>query len=178
MKNKTYDQKVKALEAQGITTSDAQGIVDAEILKGERAMKNNKPKHTPLDRLKHHVTGAIERGEAVAIEAVVAPKHTPGPWHYDDEFQEVRTNGTLKDSGKDICSFNFADFDTSEDTANAVLCAAAPEMLEALELLVESFPELQTDEALSGADVVEHLANNWEVFTKAIAKAKGVSRGK
>lgn len=28
-------------------------------------------KDTPLDRLKHHVSGAIERGEAKAIEAVV-----------------------------------------------------------------------------------------------------------
>jgi len=32
----------------------------------------------PLERLKHHVTGAIERGEKTAIEAVVL-KHTPKP---------------------------------------------------------------------------------------------------
>lgn len=29
-------------------------------------------KHTPLDRLRHHVTGAIERGEKTAITAAPA----------------------------------------------------------------------------------------------------------
>lgn len=32
---------------------------------------------TPLDRLKYHVTGAIERGEKTAITAMI---HTPPPW--------------------------------------------------------------------------------------------------
>ena len=37
-----------------------------------------------LDRLKHHVTGAIERGEKKAITAMV--KHTPGPWKELKEY--------------------------------------------------------------------------------------------
>lgn len=43
----------------------------------------NEAKHThPLDALRHHVTGAIERGEAEAITEVTTQQqqHTPGPW--------------------------------------------------------------------------------------------------
>ena len=31
---KTYDQRCKELEAEGLTRSDAQGVVDVEIMKG------------------------------------------------------------------------------------------------------------------------------------------------
>lgn len=44
---------------------------------------NTKP-NRPLDRLRHHVTGAIERGEAQAIVEQKPPgqsvQFTPGPW--------------------------------------------------------------------------------------------------
>lgn len=38
----------------------------------------------PLDRLKHHVTGAIERGEAVAVTAV----DSPGGYNFDVQLHE------------------------------------------------------------------------------------------
>ena len=31
---KTYTDRVQELEAEGLTTSDAQGVADAEIIKG------------------------------------------------------------------------------------------------------------------------------------------------
>lgn len=34
-------------------------------------------KNTPLQRLRHHVTGAIERGEAKAIAGIPAPVSEP-----------------------------------------------------------------------------------------------------
>lgn len=45
-------------------------------------MKTKHTKPHPLELLKHHVTGAIERGEKQAIESVTA-KHTKG----EDEDQ-------------------------------------------------------------------------------------------
>lgn len=46
------------------------------------------PWHTkPLDKLKHHVTGAIERGEKTAIESI--PDLRPYIWHENNtEFTE------------------------------------------------------------------------------------------
>ena len=36
---------------------------------------------TPLERLRHHVSGAIARGEAAPVVQITAPAtHTPGPW--------------------------------------------------------------------------------------------------
>lgn len=103
-------------------------------------------------------------------------KHTKGPWH-TVETVVAQLNPEEK-----------AYFIASEKNevhgllyglkeSDAQLIAAAPDLLEALEFLVKSFPELQTDEELSGADVIEHLANHWDIFIKAIAKAKGESNG-
>lgn len=52
--------------------------------------------------------------------------------------------------------------------------AAAPDLLAALETLVEAMPEIDSDEELSGADAVEWLSINWHMFKAAIAKAKGL----
>lgn len=96
--------------------------------------KTEKPMfETPQEALEYHVTGAIERGEKQAIEAVVAPKHTPGPWsaRYGkraDGFDfaciiEHSTNKVIID-------------DVTSGDRDAALIAAAPEMLEALEFFV------------------------------------------
>jgi hypothetical protein len=118
-----------------------------------------KPKHTPLERLKHHVTGAIERGESTAIEAVVS-KPTPGPWSIEDAFDIIAADGY------NLVSVADASIDEggrpSEDKANARLIAAAPEMLEALEFV-------ETMLILKDAKAPDTL----KVVRAAIAKAKG-----
>lgn len=90
----------------------------------------------PLNRLKHHVTGAIERGEKSAIEVVV--KHTPGPWKVvirDIDNQKIKKATCINDSHwvDTTSGISIADIGLSEP--NARLIAAAPEMLEALKLI-------------------------------------------
>ena len=96
----------------------------------------------PIDRLKHHVTGAIERGEKQAIEAVVKPKHTPGPWFVQAE--EAQTNGieslgVVSDNGEIIAEIYIADIhgEPNLGRANARLIAASPELLEHVNVLIE-----------------------------------------
>ena len=76
----------------------------------------SKLKHTPLDRLKHHVTGAIERGEAKAVEG-----HAP--------------NVAIGYVDRDGC------FTVQEQIyvrfANARLIAAAPDLLHALKGIMD-----------------------------------------
>jgi len=125
----------------------------------------------PLDRLKHHVTGAIERGEKTAIEAVMAPKHTPGPWKLNSYKEKLR--GSVVLTRYKILAFNMG-----PDKSPQVICelaykwaepdarliAAAPEMLEALQALyVEGFMNMPFEE--------QH--KRWMLAQAAIAKATG-----
>jgi len=89
---------------------------------------------SPLERLRYHVTGAIERGEGVAIvekPAAAAWNHTPGPWNWT-EYNDTRAihsaDGT-KIALPEVWIGNAAE----ESEANARLIAAAPDMLETLE---------------------------------------------
>ncbi len=59
-------------------------------------------------------------------------KHTPGPWWRDDDGFVASGNG---DTYKTIADPNCSDLDIDEREANCRLIAAAPEMLEALELI-------------------------------------------
>lgn len=114
-----------------------------------------KTKSTPLDRLKHHVTGAIERGEKTAIVAVT---HTPGPWTIEQQgaidLYKVKTSKT------GICL---------TDEANAQLIAAAPEMLEALEYVVSEVTKLPGTGLKDGNIGHRHMNK----ILEAIRKAKG-----
>lgn len=98
--------------------------------------------------------------------------YTPGPWTYEGDYTHrqfnIRMLGHLigtKDEAKHICTVNnlpphvLANRDPSTAEANARLIAAAPELLEALEWLLDS-DEVECPEALS-------------VIRDAIAKAKG-----
>ena len=93
-------------------------------------MKNFK---TPLEALKYHVSGAIERGEGEAVTAVINKyKHTPGPWVASKRNQRTIVQQVLNDS------YAVAEVHAvygNEAEANARLIAAAPEMLEALEAI-------------------------------------------
>jgi hypothetical protein len=100
----------------------------------------SKPK-TPKETLRHHVTGAIERGEKTAITAIDAPKHTPGPWSFDDEFV---FSGSLPGSRRLVAKFSLwsvPKYPSDVDKANAALIAAAPDLLEALKQIVASAHE-------------------------------------
>ena len=81
-------------------------------------------------------------------------KHTPGPWHVEEAIGDAETGETLwctieNENDNSIAGFCSVD--------HADLIAAAPKMLEALELIATYPEEVDT------VDVAE----------KAIAKAKG-----
>lgn len=96
-------------------------------------------KNKPIERLKYHVSGAIERGEKTAIEAVL-PKHTPGPWRLQEpsktKQKELALFRVLTPNGDEGISI-------AGTLANAHLIAAAPELLEACEIALKRLIELQ-----------------------------------
>ena len=87
-------------------------------------------------------------------------KHTPGPWHVDGP--------TLKGPAYNIGGVN--SHRTTEGRANALLIAAAPELLEALEAVKEWATEAEEGDPYK-ARILKPQA--WEKVRKALAKAKG-----
>lgn len=92
-------------------------------------------------------------------------QHTPGPWsvekcvanHLHPYYEQGTIIQTVDSEVADEC---IATIEVSErDEANAYLIAAAPELLEALEGLVENIPH--------------HDSVSWDKAHAAIAKAKG-----
>lgn len=75
-------------------------------------------------------------------------KHTPGPWKASRSFGENKTARFLVsaiDSNKTLENGYFAACVAVCDIeANARLIAAAPELLEALKILLEEFKRVQT----------------------------------
>jgi hypothetical protein len=97
-------------------------------------------------------------------------KHTKGPWETSNQFLNVRgdigisTYKIHKRENEKSCPQVLTTWEESQE--NARLIAAAPEMLEALELLYKEFalcPDLR-------ADKYQHV---WRAIEQAIAKATG-----
>ena len=110
-----------------------------------------------LSALRHHVSGAIARGEAQAITEVPAPHspaHTPGPWHLNPRGWVVQSTGDIVTRLE--CSNN--------KEADARLIAAAPELLAALEAVL---PDLEHYVATHGPGPDKRLA----IARAAIARA-------
>lgn len=111
-----------------------------------------------------------ENGQAVAQKTA---GHTPGPWiaRRDEETKQfIRIRGTGFHNGNIamICkNFKPDGILPGEGLANARLIAAAPDLLEALQALVEIHQERPTYPPL------EERAMSWEKARGAIAKAIG-----
>lgn len=116
---------------------------------------------TPQEALRHHVTGAIERGEKQAIVERKA-QHTPAPWYKSIDSQA--TMRITRTTGEVIATLDNEQL-TSERNANARLIAAAPELLEALERLV--------DHRHIAVNSIAGKAMGLPQAISAIAKAKG-----
>jgi len=112
------------------------------------------------------------------------PKHTPGPWEYDgDGFdsvaaQDCGTDGYIvfprdKDGDPDAPVCEISDrLDDDEAEANARLIAAAPELLNALQNLMNG---IDTNMVRIETDADETLANAFHRIRTAIAKATGAA---
>ena len=106
---------------------------------------------------------------------------TPAPWKAEkhDNFRNVgHKNGAFKIVAGEtlICMFPWARTTgqmSEESEANARLIAAAPELLEALEDIVQSYKSLVRDE-FDGTSLVERFLKKSDKAMAVIAKAKGV----
>lgn len=97
--------------------------------------------------------------------------HTPGPWSFTADMyglHNMRVFGAADARGNGIANCGYDE--RGECEANARLIAAAPEMLAALEALLEG-----TCEALAflDRDTVKHLKPLIDGAESAIAKARG-----
>jgi hypothetical protein len=126
----------------------------------------NTKNNAPLNALRHHVTGAIERGEAVAIAGIPnMDKPTAGPWTVtcDDNVTGIYYLRTAQG----VPHF-------SEDKANARLMAASKEMFEALQVAAKLIPLARGHfpKSIHNGDKFA-LENACATIGKAIAKAEG-----
>lgn len=97
-------------------------------------------------------------------------KHTPGPWNWYEHNKKEPESGPVKVETKDrvIAEIVWCGVGQHEERkANALLIAAAPELLEALEKLL-SFPFAESCQECGIGNSEE-----WEAAKAAISKAKG-----
>ena len=130
---------------------------------------------TPLERLRHHVSGAIARGEAAPVVEIAEPAtHTPGPWEMGrhatpescPQFGVYAENG----NGRDLAHVVSAGTTRHAETeANARLIAAAPDLLEALQKLTDVLADVYSSEA----QAKRALCSASKTARTAIAKAEG-----
>ena len=114
------EARIQAYEDKGMTRSDAQGVVMAEVELGG--------------------TGILP---AAPTAPTTAPAHTPGPWNYDNACNPDFRLFVYSESDSDrddtsVCGIT----DGPKAEANARLIAAAPELLASLKELVDSLNEL------------------------------------
>ena len=71
-------------------------------------------------------------------------KHTPGPWNVSPSAKASTLTRVFDETGKLVASANGPGlFEGGEAEANARLIAAAPELLEALHVMMKTFEGLE-----------------------------------
>lgn len=143
----------------------------------------NSQDSSPIARLRHHVSGAIARGEAqpiTEIPATPAPSaHTPGPWavhglaglYCKDIAICESAHGypvALAVSRRSYTPYGAANRSIQETEANARLIASAPDLLN----LLTAADRL---EELTGENLAVYARTYAALARAAIAKAKGVA---
>jgi type II secretory pathway component PulF len=104
------------------------------------------------------------------------PKYTAGPWSFK---LQKRLDSDVSSLASFTCGWVQSETD-AEAEANAALISAAPEMLEALELIAKHFqyPELrkvtgQNRDGTPSSVSIEMIMSTVEKIADAIRKAKG-----
>jgi len=129
-----------------------------------------------LAKLRYHVTGAIERGEGVAIveQRAQPTAHTPGPWICAGPGQVFDQYGNeivlCKHYGAGIIPAGYV-APWHSYKANARLIASAPELLAALENIASIADDMATD---SEKQKELKRVGMLTLARAAILKAKGV----
>ena len=112
--------------------------------------------NTLHNRLRHHVTGAIERGEAQAIVEIPALHKGPFPLHTtknDDAFVIITNHGTH--------------YAKTFDPSAARLISAGPDLLSALDLILNKINAHGLEN--------KHMIAAIEKAELAISKARGAA---
>lgn len=143
----TFDERVQRYEAEGMTRSDAQGIVDLEDM---RAAKKG-------SRMSTHTPGPW------SVEAIEAPVYG--------------SNGRLMEVGVGIGagSTHIATVRGRQKEANAALIAAAPELLKRLKIMCE-FVRADLEKERVAGNIhfrLSYQQAQLEDAESAIAKAEG-----
>lgn len=102
-------------------------------------------------------------------------RHTPGPWYVlpdESQIDDYRVNIACL-NGEVGCAYTKDSIDVSpEETANAHLIAAAPELLGAAKAALRWFEQVPIAELEEAEDAIEENAPFREL-SKAIAMAEG-----
>lgn len=181
------DEKIAALGCQIGTPEQRHNLVDSmDACNAKRAELEDKVSRldaafgdrvTELERKMRILADSLGIIPAPTPAEESAPRaramgHTPGPWSchpWGDNDYEINSNGTT------ICSVPGFHDDTVEEGRsedNARLIAAAPELLEALEVMIASFAgAMELDENDVDADGYDYDA--MKQARAVIAKAKG-----
>ncbi len=109
-------------------------------------------------------------------------RHTPGPWAWDDESDGLYI-GQEKTNGKTVAVLRWQDsaldsIDTAVMRANALLIAAAPEMLAVLRALLTDNAQDSIEDPIGHAEREAHstgtvFKGTLDAARAAIAKAEG-----
>jgi hypothetical protein len=107
-------------------------------------------------------------------------QHTPGPWSFENGIscishkrgEIVARNRAGSQTVAQVAMFSDPSYDGDEDTANARLIAAAPELLDALEELVS---DLEFDMSAGCNPRLVKSGKRIEYARAAISKATGES---
>jgi len=117
----------------------------------------------------------LEPGKGLNLKTYTIEKtktsYTPGPWDIQDaDYQHIPI--MAGDFTRDVCEVTRAGIDEDEQTANARLISAAPELLAALEMATAELQSMHTEYlpgCKGGCPTLEIIAK----ARAAIAKAKG-----
>jgi len=106
-------------------------------------------------------------------------QHTPAPWKANWNKHYFQIDSEKDGLIGDACASQFIEGNTDEGKANALLMAAAPELLEALEEIEERIDEKMGEWSAVAFDYLpESMETLYEIRQSArvaIAKAKGES---
>ena len=151
----TYDERVRAYEAEGMTRSDAQGIVDLEDLQQQDnpTMSYNAKAGIILDTM---LSARKRRGDTMT--------HTPGPWVAKSGHNQT----ILGPNGEALAFTSFGK--NIDDKANAAFIVRA---CNAHEDLLAAARNLLNASRLVGVLGVTEVSIAEEGLEKIIAKAEG-----
>lgn len=119
-----------------------------------------------------YVEGTVDEINALFAGKTSQPKHTPGPWKVSDNDPKICVRGTehLKSVWVDEKPDMWLNVAENVLPENARLIASAPDLLEALKVILPQYRAF-LDETALGADKTHK--RYLEMGQQAIAKAEG-----